>query len=209
MKTRILKTVALFALAASLTHGQDSPPAKIEIKDLKLEAQQTPQIQAGNVVDKKWKPKTWLEIAMELAVKLPRDIGGRDGSLAAMEVKYYIALNQTTKEGKTVVVTGTVAYKDIPSGESHTLAFIAPSTLKRLLQKDNGGKTDVKAFGVEVNVGGALLAGKSSTGSQWWLDPQTKAPSDKLAYEDGGVISKAKTPFAPFWGDYDVPATDK
>ncbi len=209
MNTKLLTLLAVSAFAAVSANGQETPAAKIEIKDLKLEAQQTPQIQAANIVDKKWKPKTWLEVSMELEVKLPRDSGGRDGSLAAMEVKYYLALNQTTKEGKAIVLTGSVSYQNIPSGESHTLAFVAPSVLKRLLQKDNGGKTDVKGFGVEVLVGGALLAGKSSTGSQWWLDPKTKAPSEMFAYEDGGVVSKAKTPFAPFWGDYDVPASDK
>ena len=209
MKTRLLTIFAFSALAALSANGQTAPLAKIEIKDLKLESQQTPQMQAPNLVDKKWKPKTWLEVSMELDVKLAPAAGGRDGSLPALEVKYYVALNQMSKDGKTIVLTGSVNYQNIPAGECHTLAFIAPSTLKRILQKDNGGKTDVKAVGVEVLLGGTLATGKSTIGGQWWLDPQTKAPSDKMAFEDGGVISKAKTPFAPFWGDYDVPAADK
>jgi hypothetical protein len=185
-----------------------TPVARIEVRDLKLEVQQTPQLQASNVVDKKWKPKSWLELAMELETKLPRDSGGRDGSLATMEVKYFVGVNQVTKEGKYIVLTGTVVYNNVPAGEANTLAFISPSTLKRVLLKDNAGKADVKAFGIEVRAGGEVLAVKSSTGSPWWVGAD-KQPLETFSYEDGAVLPKSKTPFAPFWGDYDVPASDK
>jgi hypothetical protein len=87
------------------------------------------------------------------------------------------------------------------------LAFVSPSTLKRILQKDNGGKGDVVAHGVEVLVGGKRVASGSSTGSPWWFDANTQALSDKFAFEDGAVLPKSKTPFAPFWGDYDLPVS--
>lgn len=202
---------ALFAIAiAGFTAGnvcaQDSTQVKIDPKGVKIEQQQTPQIQAANIVDKKWRPKNWLELDAQFDIKLARDVGGRDGSLAGLDVKYYIGMNQNSKDGKPIVLSGTVSYQNVPADEeSHTLAFVAPSTLKRILQKDNGGKGDVKAYGCEFIVGGTTIAVVSSTGTPWWYDPTTKAPSDKFSFEDGAVLGKNKTPFAPFWGDYDVP----
>ena len=179
---------------------------KLDPKNIKIEQQQTPQIQATNIVDKKWRPKNWLELDTEFSIKLARDVGGRDGSLAGLDVKYYVGLNQNSKEGKPIVLTGMISYQNVPADEeSHTMAFVAPSTLKRVLQKDNGGKGDVKAVGCEFVVGGTPIAFVSSTGTAWWYDPSTKAPSDKFEFEDGAVLGKNKTPFAPFWGDYDVP----
>lgn len=181
-----------------------SQQIRLKIKELKVEQQQTPQIQASNIVDKRWRPKNWIELDVGLDVDIARDLGGREGSFPGLEIKYFVGLTKTSKDGKTIVLSGQVSYVNVPHGESHALAFISPSTLKRVLLKDNGGKADVGAVGVEVSVGGEVLAYQSSTGSPWWLDPATKAPLDKFAYEDGGVLGKAETPFAPFWGDYDL-----
>ncbi|MCB1209089.1 MAG: hypothetical protein KDK97_07165 [Verrucomicrobiales bacterium] len=203
---KALYAIAIAGLAAGNISAQDSTQVKLDAKSIKLEQQQTPQIQASNIVDKKWRPKNWLEIDAEFAIKLARDVGGRDGSLAGLDVKYYVGMNQNSKDGKPIVLSGTVSYQNVPADDdSHTLAFVAPSTLKRILQKDNGGKGDVKAVGCEFLVGGTIIAVQSSTGSPWWYDPATKAPSDKFSFEDGAVLGKNKTPFAPFWGDYDVP----
>jgi hypothetical protein len=207
---RFMKTfqIALLALLSSglVAQGQDATQVKVNIKGVKLEQQQTPQIQALNIVDKKWRPKNWLEIEAAFDIKLARDAGGRKGTLEAMEVKYYIGLNQNTEEGKPIVLSGSLSYKDVPADvDCFGLAFVSPSTLKRLLLKDNGGKGDVKAHGVDVFVGGARVAFGSSTGSPWWFDAAAQGLSDKLAFQDGTILPKAKTPFAPFWGDYDLP----
>ena len=203
---KALFAIAIAGFAAGNVCAQDSTQVKLDPKGVKIEQQQTPQIQAANIVDKKWRPKNWLEVDAQFDIKLARDVGGRDGSLAGLDVKYYIGLNQNSKDGKPIVLSGTVSYQNVPADEeSHTLAFVAPSTLKRVLQKDNGGKGDVKAVGCEFIVGGTTIAVVSSTGTPWWYDPATKAPSDKFSFEDGAVLGKNKTPFAPFWGDYDVP----
>jgi len=203
---KALFAIAIAGFAAGNVCAQDSTQVKLDPKGVKIEQQQTPQIQAANIVDKKWRPKNWLEVDAQFDIKLARDVGGRDGSLAGLDVKYYIGLNQNSKDGKPIVLSGTVSYQNVPADEeSHTLAFVAPSTLKRVLQKDNGGKGDVKAVGCEFIVAGTTIAVVSSTGTPWWYDPTTKAPSDKFSFEDGAVLGKNKTPFAPFWGDYDVP----
>lgn len=199
----VLTALAIFAGWAG---AQDATQVKVTVKGVKLDQQQTPQIQALNLVDKKWRPKNWIEIEVAFDIKLARDVGGRKGSLEGMEVKYFIGVNQKSDDGKNIVLTGTMSYKDVPADTDCVgLAFVSPSTLKRILQKDNGSKSDVVAYGIEVLVGGTRVAHGSSTGSPWWFDNATQGISDKFAYEDGAVLPKSKTPFSPFWGDYDLP----
>lgn len=206
---KLLKTGLMTLLAAGALSAQEANQVKLEVKGVKVEQQQTPQIQAGNVTEKRWRPKNWLEIEAAFDLKLARDAGGRDGSLTAMQVKYFIAVNQTDDTGKNIVLTGTLNYNDVPADTtSFGLAFVSPTTLKRVLKKDNGGKGDVKAFGVEVLVGGTRVGfGSSISNNPWWYDPATQGLSDKFAFEDGTVLPKSKTPFAPLWGDYDLPVT--
>lgn len=204
---KLLKfAIAALLCGGTVANGQDATQVKVNVKGVKLDQQQTPQIQAMNVVDKKWRPKNWLEIEVAFDIKLARDAGGRKGSLEAMDVKYYIGLNQNAEDGKPIVLSGTMNYKDVPADENcFGLAFVSPSTMKRILLKDNGGKGDVKAHGVDVFVGGTRVAFGSSTGSPWWFDPAAQGLSDKLSFQDNTVVPKNKTPFAPFWGDYDLP----
>ncbi|MDB6140190.1 MAG: hypothetical protein JWO94_3262 [Verrucomicrobiaceae bacterium] len=187
---------------AAAVIGQDAKPEiKISQVDVRIDQQFTPQIQATNVVDKRWKPKQWLEIQVDLKAAIARSLGGREGTYPAIEVKYYLALaGVKTKDNKQVVMTGTISYKDVANGENHTLGFITPATMKRLLQKETGGKGDISVFGVEITAGGDVVGGKSSTGSKFW------EAADKISFEDA-VISKEKTPFAPFWGDFDLAAS--
>jgi hypothetical protein len=188
--------------------GQTAEQVQVSVKNVKVDQQQTPQVQAMNLVDKKWRPKNWLEIETAIDLKLARDAGGRKGSLEAMEIRYYIGLNQKSEDGKNVVLSGTVNYKDVPADTtSFGLAFVSPSTLKRILMKDNGGKSDVVAHGVDVFVGGTRVGFGSSTSNPWWWDAGTQCLSDKFSFQDGTVLPKLKTPFAPFWGDYDLPAS--
>jgi hypothetical protein len=83
---------------------------------------------------------------------------------------------------------------------------VTPATLKKVLLKDNGGKADVSAIGIEIHSGGQMLQGAyfSSTGNPWWIGGDKLPDSTKFEFQDGAVIPKSKTPFAPLWGDYDL-----
>jgi hypothetical protein len=172
-----------------------------------LESQPTPQISASNIVDKRWKPKAWLEIDTEFEIKLPTS-EGPEATLATLDLKYFFVTSGTTKDGKRVVLKGSVSYTNIPGDQKvHALAFVSPATLKSALRKEGGGKADIVAYAIVAGEG----ADKNSVISQgpgagkWWeeLDPA------RFAVVDGGVLGKNKTPFAPFWGDYDlVPAAN-
>jgi hypothetical protein len=204
MKSSLL-ALSFIAIAVSALQAQTAPAVKVDIKAPKLESTPSPQFQAGNVPDKNWRPKTWLQIDMEFDIKLPAAAGGRNGSLSSMTVNYYLAMSSTTKEGKRQVLKGSFDYVDIPAAEKcHALAFVSPATMRRVLEKDNFTPADVTGWGVEVLVDGQRVAGDGSpVKGPWW------EKSDALAINDGAMLPKKDTPFAILWADYDVGVKNK
>jgi hypothetical protein len=201
-----MKLTLLAALGAAMTVtsalNAQAPGIKLSVSKVNLEAQNTPQIQAANIVDKRWKPKTWLELDTEFDIKLPRTEGGEKGTYPALEFKYYLVLNASAKDGKRIMLTGTVNYQNIPADDKcHALAFVSPAVLKRALMKDQpASKADVVAFAVEIVAEGQVVGGKAEGpgAGKWWED------ATKFSTIDGAVTGKDKTPFNVFWGDYDV-----
>jgi len=186
-------------LCATAVSAQ-APKAEIKLGqvEMTIDTQFTPQIQATNVKDKRWRPKQWLEIQVDFKATIARALGGREGTFPAIEVRYYLALaGKKTTDGKQVVMSGTINYRDVVNGENHAMAFITPASLKRLLEKENGGKADVSLFACEIVAGTEVLGGKSTGPGKWW------EATDKIAFEEV-VVSKEKTPFAPLWGDFDL-----
>lgn len=204
----VIASTAVVLLPAIAAEAQDAnQQIRVKIKESKLEQQMTPDIKAGYVTEKRWRPKTWLEIDTEFDVDLARDLGGREGTYPALDFKYFVGTNQKNKEGKNIVLSGVISYQNIPASESsHVLAYITPAALKRALLKDNGGKQDVAAFGFEVSAGGQVIAVHSSRGTPWWIDANKQPDSTKFEFQDGTVLPKVKTPFAALWGDYDLEA---
>jgi hypothetical protein len=200
---------AFMGLAVVPAHAQDaSQQVKVKVKDTKLEQQMTPDYLPRGVTEKRWRPKQWLELDTELDVDVARDLGGKEGVYPALEIKYFIGVSGKTKEGKAIVLTGSITFENVPASkpgeENHALAYITPSTLKKALQKDNGGKSDVLAIGLEVHAGGQPIAVYSNKGAAWWIDANKQPDSTKFEFQGGAVIPKNKTPFAPLWADYDL-----
>lgn len=211
MKLGNVFAITSIALLSVCANAQDAnSQVKVKIKGVKIEQQQTPQMVVQNVVEKRWKPKQWIELDSELDVDIAADLGGKEGTYPSLEFKYFIAVNQKTKEGKNIVLSGSLTYENIPASRSgdtsHALAYVTPATLKKVLLKDNGGKADVSAIGIEIHSGGQMLQGAyfSSTGNPWWIGADKLPDSTKFEFQDGAVIPKSKTPFAPLWGDYDL-----
>jgi hypothetical protein len=63
---------------------------------------------AGNVNEKRWRPKNWVEVDVEFDIKLPPEAGGRDGTFPSMQMNIYLALQHMTKDGKREVLKGTL-----------------------------------------------------------------------------------------------------
>lgn len=196
---KIYTALAILSFGVCTAGAQAPATVKITGGKLEIKAIQTPQFSASNVGEKRWRPKEWLEVDLPLQVKLAQSAGGRNGSLASLKVNYYIGLNAQTKDGKFEVIKGSFDYVDIPAAEDcHALAYVAPATLRRLLQKENFTPSDIKAWGYEVIVDGQRVAGESSVGSAWW------DKADSFSMNDGVMLAKTETPFGILWGDYDV-----
>lgn len=196
------------ASGISTLNAQVAQTVKVDVKDLKTQDQKTPQFQANGVKEHVWHPKTWLEIDMEMDVKKARTAGDNTTMVDALEVKYFIGLNATDANKKNYVLTGRMTLQNIPTraGErARALAFVSPSTLRRLLgdTKQFNSSVDIKAIAVEISYGGQVIGGHPVGQGKWWED------LSKFAVVDGEILPKMKTPFAPLWGDYDVDVKTK
>jgi hypothetical protein len=205
-----MKSLTLAALATCLTFGsqaiaQDQPKVKVDAKAPKLNTIQTPQFSAGNVPEKNWRPRNWLELDMELAIKLASAEGGRNGSLPSLVINYYLATQgQSTDGKKRMVLKGNLTYSDVPAGEKcHAMAFVSPDTMRRIMKKDNFTASDVAGWGYEIVVDGTVVAKDSSAGGSWW------EKTDGFEMVENALLVKQETPFAILWGDYDLKAKGK
>ena len=201
-KTIIVTCIA--ALFGSAAIAQDASK-EIRVKKLKVVVapQMTPGLQAQFVTEKRWKPKTWIEIDSEFDVDIARTLGGDDAAYGALEFEYYLATTARSKDGKVIVLAGKISYTSIPAGENHALAYVSPANLRRALKKDDGGKNDIIASAVVVTAGGQPMAVENTQNGKWWED------TAKFELLSDTVVAKNKTPFAPLWGDYDVQTDSK
>ncbi len=203
MKSHFI-ALSFFVLVASAIRAQTPPAVKVDVKAPKIINIQTPQFQAGNTPARNWRPKEWLEVDLELSIKLPPAAGGRNGSLPAMTINFYIAMN-AQKEGKYQLLKGSLNYVDIPAGERcHALAYVSPATLRRVLEKDNfTAGSDMKAYAIEVVVDGQVIAGDTSVPGMWW------EKTDSFISSESVILARKETPFDILWGDYDLPTKGK
>ncbi|MCB1276662.1 Amuc_1102 family pilus-like protein [Prosthecobacter sp.] len=209
---KLLTTAFAFLVLATASHAQAPavqetlPAIKVDIKRVTVAEQPTPQFSAGNVREKRWRPKNWVEVDIEFDVKLPVSAGGNKGTYDSLQMAIYVALQHTTTDGKFEVVEGTLDLVSIPAGENHALAYISPATMKSVFQKDVVTvSSDVKGWGVEVFAEGKRIAGDTNLGKgPWWEEKK-----DSFAFLQGMLLSKAQTPFSILWGDYDVPVKAK
>ncbi len=191
--------VLISTVSVSVSGQEMSKEAKVDIKNVKVEAENTPQFQVQNVVDKRWRPKVWLSLDVTFDAKKAPAPGDTSPMIDMLEFRYYVGLNARDQAGKYVVLTATVNYLNITEKEPlHALIFAAPASLTRILQKPAFMTSDIKAIGVEVYKTGALAGWYSSAGTRWWES------LDTFAVMEGILLPKAKTPFAPLWGDYDL-----
>lgn len=218
MKSKILSALSLVFVLGTLGAQAQDPNAqvRVKVKGMKLEQQMTPDYTPRGVTEKRWKPKQWLELDTELDVDIATELGGKDGVFPALEFKYFVAVNAKSKEGKTIVLTGTLTFENVPAAKPgepvHALAYITPATLRGAVKKDLVGKADVQAFGLEIHAGGQMLKGAfhvDKGARPWWVGKDNLPDSTTFAFQDGAVIPKSRTPFAPLWADYDLQSKEK
>ncbi|MGV3662789.1 MAG: Amuc_1102 family pilus-like protein [Prosthecobacter sp.] len=180
-------------------------PIQVKMGRTVVGEQPTPQF-SGGVKEKRWRPKTWIEIDVEFDIKVATAAGGNKGTYSALQVNVYLATQQM-KDGKRVVLKGSFDVSSIPAGEScHVLGYVSPANLRAIFQKDNvTASTDIQGWGVEIMAEGQRVATDSSLGKgAWW-----ETGKDAFIIADGMVVHKSETPFSILWGDYDLTVKGK
>jgi len=204
MRPSFITTLCLMAASGiSGLNAQVDQTVKVDVKDIAVQEQKTPQFQAAGVKDKSWRPRNWLELDLSFVAKKAKTPGDNTTMIDALEVKYFIGLNAVDANRKNFVLTGTMTLTNVPTkaGETaHVLAYVSPSTLRRLLgeNKPFTASADIKAKAVEISYGGQVIGGFPIGQGKWWDD------LSKFAVVDGEILPKLRTPFAMLWGDYDV-----
>lgn len=205
MRPSIITTFIIMAAASGLCglNAQVDQTVKVDVKDITTQEQKTPMFQVNGVKDHTWRPKNWLEIDMSFVAKKAKTPGDNTTMVDSLEVKYFIGLNAVDANKKNYVLTGTMTLMNVPTrpGEvAHVLAYVSPSTLRRLLGENKPfvASADIKAKAVEISYGGQVIGGFPIGQGKWWDD------LSKFAVVDGEILPKLQTPFASLWGDYDV-----
>lgn len=203
MKSSILTFAFIFIASALSAQAPADGKARIivDIKKVDVKEQPTPMYNAGNVADKRWRPKNWIEVDVEFEIKLPPEAGGRDGTFPAMQMNVYLPLQHMTKDGKRTVLQGSLELVNIPASETcHALAYVSPATMKLITQKNTMTvSSDVQGWGVEVVIDAERRAHAASVGKDPWWEK-----TENFSIMTGAVLSKSMTPFSILWGDYDV-----
>ncbi len=200
--THFIITLTAFFVASSAFSQAAQQAVKVVVKEVKIESIPTPQLQAGNLPAKSWIPKKWMQIDVHFKVAKEKSTDPNP-YVDALEFKYYILLNASDPVSKKpILLTSIINYANISTKEimSHALAFVPPAAINRLLGKTEFTASDVRGVGIEVNYAGQLVGPYAQPAGKWWED------LSKFSVIDGNLLPKHKTPYAPFWGDYDVEA---
>lgn len=211
MKRYLIQSLTILALAGAVysqapTPAADAPKVKVDVKRVTPGEQGTPDFAAGNVNMKRWMPKKWFELDAQFEIKVPQDAGGRNGSFSGLQANVYLVFNAQTKDGKYEAAKATLTLTSVPASENcHVLAYVSPSDLRAILQRDTfSASTDIRGWGIEFVANGQRLAGdgnpKPAAGNVWW------DKTENLSMREGVIKAKSETPFAILFGDYDIEA---
>lgn len=188
MKISFIATV-IFLISASVSHAQQAIQLKvgdIDVKNVEVQAQKTPNFQAGDVKTKNVpNPRDWLEVEVEFEVKTRSDV-----AIPELLFRYYIGFRDESGNGR--VLTGDVKHINIvPNEETYSAIYVAPSTLGKITGDfRNFREGSVEGVGVEIIFNGVIVGGYTDKGKFW----------EQIGPEPG-VLGRDETPFALLWID--------
>jgi hypothetical protein len=174
----------------------------VDFKKHEVAAQKAPDFTLkGGATEKRFKAKEWIEIEFEIEINAPKAAPRDTKFLDNIEISFYIFL-QPADATKVKVLKADVTYINVPVGndKQHVVVYLSPSTLLNLTGDKIVDKNMIKYLGAEAKYNGALagifVQGAGTPAAPWW-----KAATAPPA-EDGRLLPKHKTPFAPLWYDY-------
>lgn len=187
----IFGALVLTAGAQELEVDKDN---KIAVKDPVFDTLLSPNASIGS--SKKFTPKNWLEVEVELQVEKLKE-EPKDKYLDEVKVNYYLVVKG--QDRKLYLIKRTVTHVNVPTDEPVVSAvYLSPNTLKRITGSNRSSKRDIEAIGGEVELNGRMV-GFFTYGLKagWWRSiPERVELTEKFP-----LLDRTQTPFAPFWYD--------
>ncbi|MBP7950798.1 MAG: hypothetical protein KA004_14195 [Verrucomicrobiales bacterium] len=200
----ISPSLSSFAAAPAKTGGADDLKEElVKFKKHEINGQKAPDFTVKNTTEKKFKAKDWLEIEFELECKAPKAAPKTTKFLDELSVTFYAYL-EPKDSSKRKILKAKVTYINVPVDEvTHCVVYLSPATILNLTGDRMADKALVRFAGAEAEYGGGVVGRWSSEGKSYWWTPEVLAKSAKAPpVEEGRLLPKHKTPFAPLWFDY-------
>ncbi len=200
---KLRNTVAILGLAlasASVTFGQEEVPLskdnKFNVGSLEFTDIPSPDISTGGV-NKRFKPKDWLEIEVPFKVQRMKN-PPKDDYLDSVTVKWWVVVKG--QDRKTYLVEKEVTHVNIPVDEEVVAAiYISPNALRRITGSSSASKSDLEAIGGEIHYNSEMV-GFFSHGQPngWWRKDLGKNVERTGKFP---LLDKNETPFKFLWYD--------
>ncbi len=183
-----LLVTALFLASAFLAFSPArAQQVKVDVGKPEVDTQLTPDFNAGNVKDKRFKPRKWLEIEVPFKAVTT----DKSGFVDELTFKYHIYVKGVKQP---IMLVGDIIHVNIMGGESsYSVAYVAPTTLARVagIKPDLVSKRSLEGIAIAVYYRGQLVGGEADrASSRWW---------EKMAQTPGYVLNKSQTPYAHLW----------
>ncbi|MEM0895662.1 MAG: Amuc_1102 family pilus-like protein [Verrucomicrobiota bacterium] len=184
---------ASFSLLVSAAQAQQ---VKVEVENLEVQLQQSPDIEFSGTKEKKWDAKEWLEIEVTFkALSADRNAEFID----ELEFQYYVFF-KGQKAAQPQVYTRSINVTNIPVDETaYAIAFLAPATMEKAFGKGKSINVRDAWVAVEIKSRGATVGGEANEGKSdaWWRDGRAQRV-------EGEIFAKYETPFQLLWYDRHV-----
>ena len=201
MKTSLLRcifpavaVVSLFAVGA----GQAQIQHQITRAKVNFEMQQTPEYSVSGPKAKRTSPLEWLEIEVELDLETK----DKSGYIDQLDAEFYVGVKDSNDGGKPLLLSGKIVFTEVRALEKKAWlsAYISPAALAKTTGKSKPSKADLEAVAVTISGPGLRAPITESIGVTY----KKEAPwfnSAALKKQEGLILAKSKTPFAPLWTD--------
>ncbi len=184
-------------LMQSIAVAQDF---KLDIDKVQIEKIQSPDM-GGNIGNKSFKPKDWMEIEMKIKVIVPPKLKDKVKFVDKVTVKWYISAKHPDGGKQDALLEKEVTHVNVPVNEDVFVSvYLSPTAVKRLTGSDSVSKGDIENVGGEIRVNGQEAYKKSGfftlkSKPLWWNQ------SGLSRYDKIPLRNKNETPFKFLWWD--------
>lgn len=178
--TLVAFSLLAFAVSGLMARAQN---AEFVIKKVDVDFVPTPDFQVNaNPIRPTGQPKKWakVDVTFEAVPEYSDEVA----------INYYVLLADH-------LMVGHVNHVNVARGRDlHSVMFISPQVLDRISKGNKGlNKTSFTNIAVTIGTGPAMSAVNYKPGArgEWWAT---------MKQEDGLLLNKSETPFAPLGWDY-------